>query len=207
MTLRVNLILESEQRSASFIQPRTALRIGGGVLTAIPVVAVGVFLLSYRAQRLELQNMQAEWRRLEPRFAASLKLKEELALQTEIRNELEACRRTRIAWADHLGALRDAVPASVQLTEMRVTHQMIVTTGGVPARVYEINLAGKTGGTHPESNVREFQNALATGPAFESMVESVQVPPNSFKQDPDRKATRNDRVFELVCKYRLRSFR
>jgi len=43
-------------------------------------------------------------------------------------------------------------------------------------------------------------------PAFSNRVELVTVPNGGFRQDPARGALRADRIFDVLCRYRTRSF-
>ena len=94
--------------------------------------------------------------------------------------------------------LQQVIPPSIQLTEMRVTHDLLVMSNNVPARVFEMRLSGRTGALRSEANVSEFREALSGQPPFDKFMETVSIPPGSFRQDP---ATKSDRVFEISCKY------
>jgi hypothetical protein len=203
MNLRVNLILETERRSAGPVQPRTIKRLVVLALAMIPVAAIVLFILSYRNLRRELNQTQAEWKLTQPKYEESLKLKEDLDAQTALLHEITAYKAARIEWGRQLDGLQQVTPPTIQLTALRVTHLMLVVTNGIPARTFELRLAGKAAPPRPETSVGALRDALAGRPPFADLVEAVDIPAGGFKRDPaggDPLA----RVFEIVGKYRPR---
>ena len=95
------------------------------------------------------------------------------------------------------------IPPSVQLTEMHVTQELLLTSNNIPSRVFELRLIGRTGAVRSEENVSELQSVLAGQPPFDVLIETAGIPPGSFRQDP---VSKSDRVFEIVCKYRPKLF-
>jgi Tfp pilus assembly protein PilN len=207
MSLRINLILDSERRSASPIQPQTLVRMGIVVLALIPVLIGLALFTGHRRFRMELDRTRTEWTQAKPRYEEALRIKQDLARQQSLMKEISGYRATRIAWSEQLEGLRDVVPQVVQLTELHVSQQLL-QSNGVPARAFELRLTGRAAGQQAEVSVRFLRDALAAREPFTPAVDtnSVSVPPGAFRQDPARGASKLDRVFEIVARYQPRRF-
>lgn len=199
--MHINLILETEQRSASLVPPHVVLRMAVGTVGAGIVLFLVSFYTSYHSLESEVNTTVDEWRRTEPKYKAALQLRTDLAILNDKYKEITGWRDTRLAWSDQLEALAAVVPAPVQLTELLVSHDLFVISN-IPARVYEMRLTGRTGAAGSEANVGDFAAALRE-PPFDVWVDSAQIPPGRFRQDT---AVKTDRIFEIVCKFKPRRF-
>lgn len=198
----INLILVNEQRSASFVSPRMVIRLIGGTLGAIVLLTLVSFYTTYRSLQHSVEGTIEDWRRTEPRYKAALQLRTDLAIRNDMFKSITGWRDTRMGWGEQLDALAAVVPARIQLTELTVTHDLFVLSNNVPARVYEMRLAGRTSSAGSEANVSELAGALRLAP-FNEWIDSALIPPGRFRQDP---AVKTDRIFEIVCKYKPRRF-
>ena len=200
--MHINLILESEQRSASLIPLQAVVRIvigGVGLLAALALVS---FYTSYRALQREAELTREEWKHTEPKYKAALDLRTDLAVRNDLMKEISGWRDTRLSWSVQLAALRAAVPSMIQLNEITASHDLFVMANNTPARVYELRLAGRVGAAQSESSVSELTDALRQAP-FKAWLDSAVIPPGRFRQDAQVKT---DRIFEIICKYKPRRF-
>lgn len=201
--MHINLILETEQRSASPVSLSTLIRI---VIATVAIVLslwlVSVYL-SYRELKNSVKYCDVEWAQTEPKFVAAQQLRQELIVKSAKLKEIKGWHTTRIEWGLQMEGLQAVIPPLIQLTEFRVSQDILTLSNNVPARVFELRLSGKTGAARSESNVSAFQMALFKQPPFDSFVEAVNIPAGAFRQNPLNKT---DRVFEIVCKYIPRSF-
>lgn len=196
-------MIDTERRSASPVPLPVVIRIGVGALVVLGLM-LGVSLFSsYRALANNVRQAEEEWKRTEPKYKAALQLRSDLANKAATLKEIQSWRQTRIAWGDQLAQLQRIVPSMIQLTELHVTHDLLVASNNVPARVFELRLSGRTGSLRSEANVSELREALSAQPPFDALIETVSIPPGSFRQDP---ASKSDRTFEMVCKYLPRPF-
>jgi hypothetical protein len=145
---------------------------------------------------------EEEWKETEPKYKAALQLRADLAAKEAVMNEIRGWRKSRVAWGEQLGHLQEAVPDSIQLTELHVTHDTLLLTN-TPARVFVMDVSGRTRAERSEANVSDLQEKLAKHPPFDKFIDSALIPPGSFRQDPSIKS---DRIFEIVCKYKARPF-
>ena len=201
--MHINLILETEQRSASPVSLTTFLKIvGGTILVGLVLWLIAVYA-SYRNLEESVKQSTAKRKLTEPRHDAAKQLRADLIQKSTKLKEIQTWRTTRINWGLQLESLQAITPPLVQLTEIHISQDILVRSNNIPARVFELRLAGKTGAAHSESSVSEFQQALFKQPPFDSSIESVSIPPGAFRQDP---LSKMDRVFEIVCKFNPRSF-
>ncbi len=205
MSVRVNLILDSEIRSG---QPVWVT----GLIKALPFAALTVFALgalsffgSYTALRREVAIAKEAWQQTEPKYLEAVRLKAGIAVEREVLRELKSWGKARIEWSSQLEEMARLMPATIQLTELMII-QRLQMGPKAPERAFELRMSGKTGGLQPEANVTEFQSLFLIHPFFNQTVTNAAIPAGSFKQDPSRNAARTDRVFELVVKYRPRAF-
>jgi Tfp pilus assembly protein PilN len=202
--MRVNLILESERRSTSPVSLSVVIRTAAGVAILLVMMFVVSLISSYRALNNSVRYVDEEWKRTEPKYKAALQIRGDLEKTTATLKEIQSWRETRLAWGQQMEYLQQVVPPLVQLTEMRVTQDLLVLSNNIPARVFELRLSGRTGSLRSEANVSELREALAGRPPFNAFIESVSIPPGAFRQDP---AVKSDRTFEIVCRYFPRPFK
>ena len=207
MSLHVDLLLPDERRVATPIHPKTLLQI---VLVALIVIALfggASALKSYRVRYNERQIAMARWAKMDVLQKEAAQMGKDLAVCRGIYGELQGWRGTRLPVAEWLERLAVLCPPTVQITDLRMTETAVL--GGpknVPCRRFELRLAGRTGGSQPDRNVRSLQAIFTNQPPFSNAVESVAIPEGSFRQDPAAGALKSDRVFELVIRCAPRVF-
>jgi hypothetical protein len=69
-----------------------------------------------------------------------------------------------------------------------------------------MQITGRATSTRADAEVDKFRQDLAKHPAIKPYLLEIVIPPGSFRQDPDPKAAKTDRLFELVCKYKPLKF-
>ena len=200
MTMHINLIYEDEQRSASPVSLALALRLSAVVVVVLAVVGVFSFYVEYRTLQNTVRRSDEEWNRTEPKYRDALKLRWDLVNQEKILKDILGWRDARVAWGIQLDNLQSAIPSVVQLTELRVSQTVLSLSNNASARVFELRLTGKTSASQSEANVTQFLDVLKQ-PPLNSLIESAQLPPGAFRQDP---LSKTDRIFEIVCNYRPR---
>lgn len=201
--MHINLILDNEQRSASPVSLAMVIRIAIGTVTTAVILWVISMYVSYRELQNSARYCSNEWAQTEPKHLAAKQLREDLIQKSAKLKEIQGWRSTRIEWGKQLENIRGIIPPVIQLTEIRLGQDILVTSNNIPARVFELRLSGKTGSAGSEANVGRLQEALFKQPPFDTFVESATIPSGAFRQDPINKA---DRIFEIVCKYNPRSF-
>ncbi len=196
MSLRIDFILDSEQRSGSLINPVFVLRLIGVLIPLVAFFFGGMAYLESRNLRNNLAGAEAEWRVAEPRYKAAQALQRDLANIRGIEAEINAWRNARHRWPVILGALREIVPPTIQLTQLQ-SEERLQLDGATPVRLFTLKIWGRARGVSPESDVELFRNSLLTHTGSVNMVRSAVIPRGSFGVDPAPDADRAHRVFQL----------
>lgn len=201
--MHINLILETEIRSASLIPLKTVIRLAAGSVVVLVLVALFSFFSSYRGVQQEVRFAKDEWLKTKPKHEAAIQRRTELAKKNAVLREISGWRASRIDWNRQLEGVRAAAPEQIQLTELRVSQSILTGADNVPVRAFEMRLAGRAPAAHAEDSVNDLREGLLSQAPFTGRLEAVTLPPGAFRQDPQGK---NDRVFELVCRYAQRRF-
>jgi Tfp pilus assembly protein PilN len=201
--MRVNLMLDTEMRSASPVSLTMIIRTAAGTLIVLFLLLVLSLFTSFRALQNNVTYTGQAWKQTEPKYLAAVQLRSSLTQKIATLREIQGWRNTRITWGGQFETLETVIPPMVQLTEVIITQDLLLMSNNIPARVFELRLAGRTGAVGSEASVSEIREALVSQPPFDEMIETASIPPGSFRQDP---VNRSDRAFEIVCKYRPKLF-
>lgn len=210
MTYHVDLLLDDERRSASPINLGLALRVGAFVVAGAILLMILLLVIASRDVTLKEADARGKWEHLKHPYAQLTALRASLAELRASHRQLDACHRSRLAMGAELAQLQLGIPAAIQLTSLRI-HQFVGSqkAGSSASRSYEMRLSGRISGDNPKGSVDELMRYLSS-PAYTGRVEAVSVPVNSFRKEtvrlPGTGETRTDWFFELVCRYRPRSF-
>jgi len=199
MNLRVDLILETEQRSASVVNAKGLIRIVAIVVPLIIVVIISMVVMGIISQNNELKNREAEMKIAGPKRDAAIAFRAELGLNKQALEEIEGWRKSRLSWSEQMQNLRGIIPAKVQLTSLRVMHGI-----EAPSRIYSMSLRGKAFDEQAKTNV-EMLGDLKKNPAFTSFLKDSKVASYKRNNDPDVKGV--EMLFEVEASYLPRSFK
>ncbi len=195
--MHINLIYKVEQRSASPVSLWLMLRVAIGAVLFLVVFWIFMFFLGYRALTLQVNALDTEWKIAEPKYKAAIQVRTDLAQRTDTLKALQGWRDARISWGQQLGYLEKIVPDVIQLSDIRVSHTVMVVSNKMPGRVFEVKISGRTAAERSEVNVVKFLDGFKVEP-FNRFVESAVLPSGAFRQDP---AVKTDRIFEVVGKF------
>lgn len=206
MIYHIDLLLDEERRTATFLPVRALVRLASIFVFGSLLVATFLLFLASRQAQNQVADARTDWQDLKPKHEALLHLRGSLVDMRSAMRQLQSCNHARLAWGDELACVQRTVPLDVQLTALRVSQFVGGTTSTACAvRSYDLHLIGKTSGEDADAHVRVMLDRLAS-PAFSNRIELVTVPNGGFRQDPGRGALRTDRVFDVLCRYRPRSF-
>ncbi len=216
MNLRVDLIAEQERRHCSVVTPRFIIGLASSLLVATVVTLVIVSFISARRQAQELKSEEWKWSRLEPEYTRAQALAKRRETAEQIVADLQVWRVSRIDWHGQLTALAAAFPSPIQLTELKLTREIVIppTPFPKPAKPGErvpkpppplpprinttLRLTGKTSSPAAEADVAALLAALNAHP-FTNTLASAVIPPGAFRQDTAAGAGLSDRIVEIVC--------
>lgn len=210
MTYHVNLLLDDERRTAQPPHVGVLLRLGA-VLTVVAILsATAMLFASSYDVRSRQEAAEGEWGALKPKHEKLLLLRERLNDMRATVRQIQSLRHTRMPWGAELLRLQQGVPASIQVTSLRVAQFVSTRADAGSTRNYEMTILGKTGVDDAEAEVHKLMGYLSSA-TFTDRMDAVSVPNGSFRRIPIRAGPtaailRTEWSFDIVCRYRPRSF-
>jgi hypothetical protein len=205
MNLRVDLIQVAERRSASLVSLSLFLRILTFTVISALVFAILVFGKHMRDINEHLHSVNTSIKKIKPQYDEQIALTTNLNRQKDVLTEFQGWKSARLPVYEQLKAIQDLVPPTIQLTELRIDRVM-QTVDKKTARVFKIQIKGRATSARADAEVDKFRQDLLKDPTLQTYLQEIAIPPGSFRQDPDPKAAKTDRLFELVCKYKPLKF-
>jgi len=199
MSLRVDLILETEQRSATVVNKKSLLRLSAIVIPlalAAVVIREATIMINLAS---DLKSKEADWAILGPRETQAKSLAQDCQTHGDILKELEGWSKSHVEWHPQLLGLLREVPPTIQIRTLKVDQTLVGDTKP-PARTFTMTLKGKAVGKDAEANVKLLERRLREVSAFAAVITNAQV--RQFGADPAKDAKKDDRLFEIVCGYR-----
>lgn len=203
MNLRVDLILETEQRSASVVNIKGVIRIVSIVVPVILIVCIAMVVSTMMRINSELKTREAEMAIAGPKKDAAIKYREELSKNKQTLQELEGWRQTRIEWADQLAKIQNIIPTEIQLTSLKILNA-VETVEGVPARTSNMLIKGKALGSQANANV-EMLGDIEKNQAFTNSMKEARVA--DYKRNEDPAANEGEMLFLIEVTYQPKKFK
>jgi len=185
MNMRVDLILESEQRSASVVNLKSVIRISSVSLPVILLVIVASIAVNMITLNSELKMLEGEVQAIGSKEKTAETLIKGFAVNREIMNELEGWRKSHIDWYEQLLAMQKEVPSEIQLSAMRISHEFDLIDKKIPVRAFTVALEGNTTGERAELNVHRLKRGLEDSPVLSLGVKEKGVEVSRFEAAND----------------------
>jgi len=200
MSLRVNLIISSEQRSGSRINIRSITRLANIVIPAIIIFVVGSQILKYSVTISKLRMLESKWVLAEPKQNQSHELLAQLHYNMRTAAELEEWKKSRINWNSQLQAVLESAPKTVQVTRLFVSSELEDSAvPSPPIRNFMLTIDGKNSGKKAMGYIETFKQNLEGHCSKSGMIESIEV--SNYEADSSDNAAQFDRVFQVECIY------
>ncbi|NQT92126.1 MAG: hypothetical protein HQ559_05140 [Lentisphaerae bacterium] len=201
MNLHVDLILDTEQRSASVFSLKSLARLGtiGGPILAVLLIAGAVF--SFLRLKGEVDDLEDRWKLAEPRKLASLRYRQQLSANKKILDELEGWQAAQLAWHRQLIAVQREIPDTVQLHRMSVNQTLQFLNKRTPARSFVMVLEGRAIGETAETDIQDLKRRMGRAEPFVDTVKEDGVHVPVYGSDPTPGANKADRIFKIQCLY------
>ena len=212
MNLRVDLILETEQRSASPVTVKAFLRIAYIVVPVLIAALIIIGVADSVSLNSRLKMKDAEWKDASPKKEEAIKLREQLTENMGVLQELESWNKARIDWsllflAIHKNYNRN-MASTVQFTSVKTSVSVgtVELTGRSKSkesgRLFTLAAEGRSLGATAEKDVTSFKDFFLSDAAFSNQLEASEV--TRFDPDIDNKS---NRVFRIECKFAPRLFK
>lgn len=206
MNLRVDLILESEQRSGSPVNVKSVTRVATFIVPAIIAFIVIVGLLNLRAVSSTVKNRDKEWKQKSTQQEDAIELRAAVESNQAMWDEIETWQSSRTDVALLLAALQREVPDSVQMVDLKFSDVFVFEEAIGVVRRFKLTLNGLADGFKAKDAVEKLTRNLQTAPDFTNMIESASVPPGAFAADRTPGAPKSRRVFRIECTFYQKPF-
>lgn len=199
---RVDLILETERRSASPVNPRVAGRMAAMLVITLLVVWGTVFATKVILVKQRAKERQVRWKAIEPQQKIVKAVTEQSRRNKGMHDEIQAWNRSRMEWHKHLAEFQQIVPKNICITRFNVDGSIGQSDDAKYAALrFEMTLEGSAEGRNPVDEVLKFERELKQGPGFKGRV--VDETLVDLRKDP---SAEERRLFKIMVKYRARLF-
>ncbi len=205
MNLRVDLILPTEQRSASVINVKSLTRISMIVVPVVVGLVIALAVMNIMRSRSDLRDLESQWKDAEPKKKAAAALRAELAVNQDLERRVTGWTRSRFNWHEQLRGIQKEIPEGlrIQLAALSISSSLIVV-GNTPARGASLTLRGLAFGENTEANVKTLKDSLLKSPVLSGAVGSVDI--TLFAANTSAGANKLDRIFQIDVYYNARKF-
>jgi hypothetical protein len=205
MNLRVDLILESERRSASLINPKSVMRICAIIGPVLLVIIIGSFALNIWQLNNHLDSLKKTLEVELPKKERAVKIKADLNANLLLLSELEGWQMSRIDWADQLLSIQKEIPDKMQLETLTVNHSIQVTND-MPCRSFTMKLNGKAVSEAASALVMQLRDNLPKSSTSSNSLMTHPIVTKFSRPLVPTEENRNDRIFQIDCTYKPRMF-
>jgi len=204
MNLQVDLIYQSERRSASTLNLKAALRVLTIVVPAAAVLLIVLLIVNFLQRKYEVALLEAKWDATSPRKREADVLRNQVSRNRAILAQLQGLEKSRLDWRRQLAGLLVEVPGGIQLRNLTAGQFLHLEQERVPARTFSMTVTGKATGISADADVERLRRRLLDSPIYAPEMETVEVA--SYGVDSTRGADRDDRAFRIDCTYSTRQF-
>jgi hypothetical protein len=199
MNLRVDLIDDSERRSASLLNMKSMMRIGSFVVPSVFLLLIVIQAINTIRVKNELGVLESQWESALPRKQQAQKVREELLRNEALVAELDGWKKAMVPWDEQLLGLMLAAPPNVQFRQLRLSHHLQLIDDKAPARFYAMDIEGRAVGDLAEQSVQLLRRRVQEGDMFTGRVDTVVV--SQFGADTAEAARKTDRTFAIQATY------
>ena len=200
MNLRIDLILATEQRSASVLSGKMILRISCITVPLILLTIIGLAGTKIWRTNSELSALEQQWAIDKPKQEAAVLLRGLLAQNNDMSAATLAWKKTHLDICKVLSEIIKETQSNVQFDLLRL-NESLQPNG---TRTYSIVIKGRSYGEEAESSVLALRKRLSANVYLDPLLVKVEVP--VFKGDESPTAEKTDRIFQIDCQFEPRKF-
>lgn len=204
MTVRVDLLKPSEFRRQGAVSGAFIVRVSIASILAFGGLFALLAFVRFRIARQDLLACREIWKMREPLYNQIMDMKQDLATEKKIQQELVGWEDVRIDWEPALLGLQGIVPSTMQLRRLNVRgeqnfrREKVPDGEGeveVPVRRFFLVVEGKATGDKAEDLVVQFVRAMGKEPVFAPILESIKL--QSLQRDTSQRGEQFDRMFRV----------
>lgn len=206
MNLRVELILDTERRSASLINVKTVIRISAIVVPLLIAAIAAMMAMDYMSVKQKRDILKSQREDQKPTEEKATTLNTQLGQNLALLKEIEGWQNARTSWSVLLLDLQKSAPDKIHFDTLTVQHALTLEAGKSLVRTYGMSLKGVAGGSNPEQDVRQMKEDVRLAASYTNLLDSV---PEIKRFEPlasHTDETKHHRAFTLDLKLKPRKF-
>jgi len=201
MNLQVDLLIDSERRSASALNLKALLRIAAMTIPVLLLLTVGTTVVRLMLLNNELSMLENQWESVAPKQKEATRMRVRFVANQDMRKELEGWGEARPEWHAALVDIQRVIPASIRLEMLNINQDMPLIDGKTAARAFRMFMRGKATGRTSERVIPDLRESLEAL----DYVTSARV--TRFGADTSAGAHGFDRVFQIDCVFEPKRFK
>lgn len=178
MNLRVDLILESERRSASVINLRSIVRITSIVVPTIILLIVATFVVNSVLLTRRIADHEGIKASLEGPQKEAVNLRVEFEAHKKMAKELNTWKASVLPMKDCLVAIQECVPEQIQFQTLSFSETVgpfVKKKDQAPSRLQSISIDGQVVVSDAMTYINQLKEAIEKHPTLSNLVSLVEV--------------------------------
>lgn len=201
MNLQVDLLVDTDRRSASVLNAKALGRIMAITIPVLMLLTVGTTVVRLMLLKNELSMLEEQWGNVAPKQKEATQMQLQFMANRDMQKELGGWREARLEWNAILTEIRGVIPATIRLEAMNISHDTPLIDRKTAARAFRLFLRGKATGATSERDIPNLRRAL------EKLDPIASAEVTRFGADMTPSADRFDRVFQIDCVFHPRLFK
>lgn len=225
MTIRVNLLQPHEYRRQGAVSGAFIVRVSIGTALAFLTLFSALGFVWHEISQRDLEAAREIWRIREPMYDQIMAMKQDLAVEKKLEQELEGWVTWRLAWTPLLLEFQKIVPLTMQIKRLNIRGDSdlarkggATTTGEmdepgaskvsfIPTIKYTMTFDGKASGNEAETTVVQFVRTFGRAAGYEPILDPASLKLRSMQRDASEPGEQPDRVFSIEAMTMVRSLK
>lgn len=225
MTIRVNLLQPHEYRRQGAVSGAFLARISVGTALAFLTLFSALGFVWYEISQRDLEAAREIWRIREPMYDQIMAMKQDLAVEKKLEQELEGWVNWRLEWTPLLLEFQRIVPLTMQIRRLNIRGESDMTRKGgatstgemadpgankisyVPTIKYTVSFDGRASGNEAETTVVQFVRTFGRSTGYEQILDPASVKLRSMQRDASESGEQPDRIFSIEAMTMVRSLK
>jgi Tfp pilus assembly protein PilN len=201
MNLQVDLMFDSERRSASVLNLKALGRIAAITVPVLLLITVATTVVRHMLLKNELAMLEEQWDGVAPKQKQATQMQVQYIATQDMRNEMSGWSEARQDWRSFLSEMQGLIPHSIRLETLNISQDMPLLEGKTAARAFRMFVRGRATGRTSESDIPALRRSL------EAMEAVTSADVTRFGADMSGGSDRFDRVFQIDCVFEPKRFR
>ena len=174
MNLQVNLIFDTETRSANILNAKSLTRMGIIVVPALLLTLAGIASIQTMVVKSGITSKENQWAAMEPNRKRLEQLNTDITQMKLMVNHLEHFNTASLDWNAVMNSVRDNVKENVQLSEMKI-YPIEITTGNKKSPGFRLELTGDAFGPQANPNTLDLRAKLTSSGELKDIIQSANI--------------------------------